>query len=255
MPINLEQLLKLEGKLGIDYVRYIVYQLLCALSYMHSAGIIHRDIKPANILINSSKLFLAIANKVDCDVKICDFGLARGINFEQDGRMSMYVQTRYYRAPEVALQHPDITPGIDLWSVGCVMAEMLLGKVLFKGENPIDQVKQIINLLGTPECIQNIGSSAGISFMKTLPNSLGVPLESVFRGVDPVAIDLMKRILTINPEDRISVENTLRHEFFEGLFAEEDIVEADKFNASYEDTYIAMECIKSECYHVRQFSN
>jgi p38 MAP kinase len=105
------------------------------LKYLHSAGVIHRDLKPGNILINDN-----------CDLKICDFGLAR----EQDHQMTGYVTTRYYRAPEIMLTWQKYSYAVDIWSVGCILAEMLLGKTLFAGKDHVHQFTLITEILGKP---------------------------------------------------------------------------------------------------------
>lgn len=115
------------------------------LKYLHSAGVIHRDLKPSNILVNEN-----------CDLKICDFGLAR----IQEPHMTGYVSTRYYRAPEIMLTWRKYNEKADIWSAGCIFAELLLGKPLFPGTNHINQFCVITDLLGNPpeEVINNITS-------------------------------------------------------------------------------------------------
>lgn len=105
------------------------------LKYVHSAGVIHRDLKPSNILINEN-----------CDLKICDFGLAR----LQKSQMTGYVSTRYYRAPEIMLTWRRYNEKVDIWSVACIFGEMLLGKPLLPGATHIDQFYMITELLGSP---------------------------------------------------------------------------------------------------------
>ena len=105
------------------------------LKYVHSAGVVHRDLKPSNILINEN-----------CDLKICDFGLAR----IQDPQMTGYVSTRYYRAPEIMLTWQKYDVEVDIWSAGCIFAEMLEGKPLFPGKDHVNQFSIITELLGTP---------------------------------------------------------------------------------------------------------
>lgn len=105
------------------------------LKYVHSAGVVHRDLKPSNILINEN-----------CDLKICDFGLAR----VKESQMTGYISTRYYRAPEVMLTWRRYNEKVDIWSAGCIFAEMLLGRPLFPGKNHIDQFCVITQLLGSP---------------------------------------------------------------------------------------------------------
>jgi p38 MAP kinase len=115
------------------------------LKYVHSAGVVHRDLKPSNILINEN-----------CDLKICDFGLAR----IQDPQMTGYVSTRYYRAPEIMLTWQKYDVEVDIWSAGCIFAEMLEGKPLFPGKDHVNQFSIITELLGTPpdDVIQTICS-------------------------------------------------------------------------------------------------
>ena len=95
--------------LSDDHVQYVAYQLLSGIAYMHASSIIHRDLKPSNILINKN-----------CDLKICDFGLARGVDDSRQQQLTEYVVTRWYRAPELLVENQDYTTAIDVWAVGCV---------------------------------------------------------------------------------------------------------------------------------------
>lgn len=112
-------------------------QILRGLKYVHSADVLHRDLKPSNLLLNAS-----------CDLKICDFGLARTNEVPSD--MTEYVVTRWYRAPELLLNAHSYTPAIDMWSVGCIIAEMLGRKPAFPGKDYLDQLKLIVRALGCP---------------------------------------------------------------------------------------------------------
>ncbi|GMF70866.1 unnamed protein product [Aspergillus oryzae] len=141
------------GPLEPQFVQYFAYQILVrvasapyidshdsdepqrGLKYLHSAGVVHRDIKPSNLVIDEN-----------CDLKICDFGLSR----PQDHRMTGYVSTRYYRAPEVMLTWQRYGVEVDIWSAGCVIAEMFNGKPLFPGQDPINQFYLILDVLGNP---------------------------------------------------------------------------------------------------------
>uniref|UniRef100_A0A8B9L5D5 mitogen-activated protein kinase n=1 Tax=Astyanax mexicanus TaxID=7994 RepID=A0A8B9L5D5_ASTMX len=134
MGTDLGKLMKME-RLTEDRVQYLVYQMLRGLKYIHAAGIIHRDLKPGNLAINE-----------ECELKILDFGLAR----QADSEMTGYVVTRWYRAPEVILSWMHYTQTVDIWSVGCIMAEMLMGKPLFKGNDHLDQLTEIMKITGTP---------------------------------------------------------------------------------------------------------
>ena len=137
METDLHRIIYSKQKLSIDHVQYFVYQLLRGLKYIHSADVIHRDLKPSNLLVNSN-----------CDLKICDFGLARGIHeaFAAEGKggtmlLTEYVVTRWYRAPEIMLACHEYSKPVDMWSVGCIFAELILRKPYFPGDDYIDQVR------------------------------------------------------------------------------------------------------------------
>lgn len=123
--------------LSDDHCQYFIYQTLRALKAMHSANVLHRDLKPSNLLLNAN-----------CDLKVCDFGLARSAASTDDnsGFMTEYVATRWYRAPEIMLTFKEYTKAIDVWSVGCILAEMLSGKPLFPGKDCTFQLCSIHNL-------------------------------------------------------------------------------------------------------------
>ena len=124
--------------LSDDHCQYFIYQTLRALKAMHSANVLHRDLKPSNLLLNAN-----------CDLKVCDFGLARSAASTEDnsGFMTEYVATRWYRAPEIMLTFKEYTKAIDVWSVGCILAEMLSGKPLFPGKDCRSSSEPTIDLL------------------------------------------------------------------------------------------------------------
>jgi Protein kinase domain len=140
METDLHRIIYSKQKLSMDHVQYFVYQVLRGLKYIHSCNVLHRDLKPSNLLVNSN-----------CDLKICDFGLARGIyddsnsmdeSTTQQGSLLLteYVVTRWYRAPEIMLACHQYSKPIDVWSVGCIFAELILRKPYFPGDDYIDQV-------------------------------------------------------------------------------------------------------------------
>lgn len=135
METDLHRIIYSKQKLSIDHAQYFIYQVLRGLKYIHSADVIHRDLKPSNLLVNSN-----------CDLKICDFGLARGINEAGvDGKtgtmlLTEYVVTRWYRAPEIMLACHEYSKPIDIWSVGCIFGELIQRKPYFPGDDYIDQV-------------------------------------------------------------------------------------------------------------------
>ncbi|XP_026104961.1 mitogen-activated protein kinase 14A isoform X3 [Carassius auratus] len=146
MGADLNNIVKCQ-KLTDDHVQFLIYQILRGLKYIHSADIIHRDLKPSNLAVNE-----------DCELKILDFGLAR----HTDDEMTGYVATRWYRAPEIMLNWMHYNMTVDIWSVGCIMAELLTGRTLFPGTDHIDQLKLIMLLVGTPgpELLMKISSES-----------------------------------------------------------------------------------------------
>ncbi|VDM22382.1 unnamed protein product [Hydatigera taeniaeformis] len=140
METDLYKFLKVQ-QLSREHTCYFLYQMLRGLKYIHSANVLHRDLKPSNILLNRM-----------CDLRICDFGLARIADpqCDQAGLLTEYVATRWYRAPEIMLTSKVYTKAIDLWSVGCILAEMYSNRVLFPGKHYIDQLKMILEVLGSP---------------------------------------------------------------------------------------------------------
>merc|ERR1711970_728496 len=126
MDTDLHQIIRSSQPLSDEHCQYFIYQLLRGLKYIHSANVLHRDLKPSNLLLNAN-----------CDLKVCDFGLARSAASTEDnqGFMTEYVATRWYRAPEIMLTFKEYTKAIDVWSVGCILAEMLSGKPLFPGKD------------------------------------------------------------------------------------------------------------------------
>ncbi|GBL52302.1 MAPK protein hog1 [Candidozyma auris] len=209
-----------------QFIQYFTYQILRGLKYVHSAGVIHRDLKPSNILINEN-----------CDLKICDFGLAR----VQDPQMTGYVSTRYYRAPEIMLTWQKYDTEVDLWSVGCILAEMIEGKPLFPGRDHVHQFSIITELLGSPppDVIETICSENTLRFVQSLPHREPIPFSERFANcthVEPEAIDLLSKMLIFDPKKRISAADALTHPYMEPYHdpTDEPICET-KFDWSFND--------------------
>ncbi|CAM9846176.1 unnamed protein product, partial [Discosporangium mesarthrocarpum] len=138
MESDLDRIIASEQLLTDQHFQYFLYQLMRGLKYIHSAKVLHRDLKPPNIVLNSN-----------CDLAICDFGLARGV--EHGGEeLTEYVQTRWYRAPELLCYSSTYDTAVDIWSVGCIFAEMLSRRPFFQGQNPVHQLKMIMDVLGCP---------------------------------------------------------------------------------------------------------
>ncbi|CAE8650386.1 unnamed protein product, partial [Polarella glacialis] len=177
--------------------------------------VIHRDLKPRNLLVNAN-----------CDLKICDFGLAR-VSFSKEFQtcpMTEYVCTRWYRAPEVLCSWLDYTTAIDIWSIGCIFAEMLERKPLFPGHNTQHQLQSIINFLGKPKAeeLGKIKNEKCRRFIESLPASSGKPLEEVFKDAKPSAIEFLVHTLRFDPEQRVPVTEALKLSYVSQLYCPED---------------------------------
>jgi len=177
---------------------------------MHSANIIHRDLKPSNLLLNK-----------DCTLKICDFGLARGYE-ETTTTLTEYVVTRWYRAPEVILNASHYTNALDVWSLGCIFAELLGRAPLFPGDDYLDQIKRTIAVLGTPtnDDMSFIGNDLARKYIRKLPKRNKQNLKKIFPKANPNAHSLLQKMLVFNPEKRYTVKNCLEHPYFEKLFVD-----------------------------------
>ncbi|KAK4692194.1 hypothetical protein P7C71_g4965, partial [Lecanoromycetidae sp. Uapishka_2] len=190
-------------------------QTLRALKAMHSANVLHRDLKPSNLLLNAN-----------CDLKVCDFGLARSAASTEDnsGFMTEYVATRWYRAPEIMLTFKEYTKAIDVWSVGCILAEMLNGKPLFPGKDYHHQLTLILDVLGTPtmEDYYGIKSRRAREYIRSLPFKKKIPMKAMFPKTSDLALDLLEKLLAFNPVKRITVEEALRHPYLEPYHDPED---------------------------------
>eukprot|EP00761_Pharyngomonas_kirbyi_P008854 gb/GECH01008866.1/.p1 GENE.gb/GECH01008866.1/~~gb/GECH01008866.1/.p1 ORF type:complete len:363 (+),score=68.03 gb/GECH01008866.1/:1-1089(+) len=224
MDTDLRQIVKSDQQLTDQHVQYFLYQILRGLKCIHSANVLHRDLKPGNLLLNA-----------DCELKICDFGLSRGVDFEVDPTLSTpYVATRWYRAPELLLQWETATRAMDMWSVGCIFAELLSRKVLFPGRNYLNQLDLILNVVGSPPIETLKGSEKAIRYMKRLPHQEGKPLETLFPDASEEAIDLLRKMLEFDPDKRITVENALEHPYMSGMHDPDDEPNAPSFNFSFE---------------------
>mmetsp|Transcript_25879 Transcript_25879/g.38225 ORF Transcript_25879/g.38225 Transcript_25879/m.38225 type:complete len:390 (+) Transcript_25879:397-1566(+) len=196
---------KSKISLPLMYVKLYLYQLSRALSHIHSLGICHRDIKPQNLLVNP-------ANQ---QLKLCDFGSAKAL-VKGEPNVS-YICSRYYRAPELIFGSTDYTTAIDIWSEGCVGAELLLGQPLFPGDSGVDQLVEIIKVLGTPtrEEISSMNSNY-IEFK--FPQIKGCQWRKVFRNKTPEeAMDFIASTLAYTPENRVKPLEGCAHSFFDEL--------------------------------------
>eukprot|EP01017_Pseudomicrothorax_dubius_P021801 TRINITY_DN2344_c0_g1_i1.p1 TRINITY_DN2344_c0_g1~~TRINITY_DN2344_c0_g1_i1.p1 ORF type:complete len:251 (-),score=40.03 TRINITY_DN2344_c0_g1_i1:84-836(-) len=239
METDLHRVIYSRQDLTDEHIQYFVYQILRGMYYMHSANVIHRDLKPSNLLLNKN-----------CDLKICDLGLARG--FEQENEFKTeYVVTRWYRAPEVILNASEYTKAIDVWSIGCIFAELLGRTPLFPGDDYLDQIQRIIAVLGTPNADQLsfIGNESAMKYVKSLPKRSTQQWQSLYPKANPVGMDLLSKMLTFNPDRRLTVEECLRHPYFESLHnPEEEPVCSEPFDWGWDNFEPTKEKLQSMVY-------
>ncbi|XP_058110176.1 mitogen-activated protein kinase 3-like [Magnolia sinica] len=206
MDTDLHHIIRSNQDLSEEHCQYFLYQLLRGLKYIHSANVIHRDLKPSNLLVNAN-----------CDLKICDFGLARPTS--ESEFMTEYVVTRWYRAPELLLSSSDYTAAIDVWSVGCIFMELVNKQPLFAGRDHVHQMRLLTELIGTPSETELgfIRNEEARRYIRSIPHHPPQPFARVFPHLHPLAIDLVERMLTFDPTRRITVEEALAHPYLARL--------------------------------------
>ena len=216
MEINLHSVIR-AGILQDIHKRYIIYQILRALKYMHSGLLLHRDLKPSNILLNA-----------DCSLKLCDFGLARSL-VECDGGtntgnstsnesvqvLTDYVATRWYRAPEILLGSHQYSTAVDVWSMGCILAEVLSSQPLFPGDSTMNQLERILEVTGEPtyQQMMSIKSKHTLTMCENLTIRPQKSYESMFPTAPSDAIDLLNKLLQFSPDQRISIDQAIKHPY------------------------------------------
>eukprot|EP01018_Ginkgo_biloba_P013244 Gb_15256 [translate_table: standard] len=207
MDTDLHKVIHSNQALTEEHCQYFLYQILRGLKYIHSANVLHRDLKPSNILVMNE----------NCDLKITDFGLAR-MTSETDF-MTEYVVTRWYRAPELLLARSNYTAAIDMWSVGCIIMELMNRRPLFPGRDQYHQLRLLTELIGTPTAadLDFIRNENAIKLLQRLPQHPRQSLATRFPHIHPLAIDLCEKMLTFDPTQRITVEEALAHPYLARL--------------------------------------
>ncbi|KAJ0250474.1 Mitogen-activated protein kinase 18 [Hirschfeldia incana] len=211
MESDLHQVIKANDDLTRDHHQFFLYQMLRALKFMHTANVYHRDLKPKNVLANANS-----------KLKVCDFGLAR-VAFNDTPTTVLwtdYVATRWYRAPELCGSFfTKYTPAIDIWSIGCIFAEVLIGKPLFPGKSISHQLELITDLLGTPkpETISGVRNDKARKYLSEMKKKDPVIFSQKFSRADPLAIRLLQRLLAFDPKDRPTAAEALADPYFKGL--------------------------------------
>ncbi|KAJ1704523.1 hypothetical protein LUZ63_004302 [Rhynchospora breviuscula] len=210
VPESLSGVLKhytsINQRIPLIFVKLYAYQIFRGLAFMHNVvGVCHRDVKPQNILVDP----------LTHQVKICDFGSAK-VLVKGEPNIS-YICSRYYRAPELIFGAEEYTTAIDVWSAGCVLAELLLGNPLFPGDSAVDQLVQIIRVLGTPTREEIKCMNPNYTEFK-FPQIKAHPWHKIFhKRMPPEAIDLTSRLLQYSPNFRYSALEACAHPFFDEL--------------------------------------
>ncbi|TID22603.1 hypothetical protein CANINC_003263 [Pichia inconspicua] len=213
LPCNLQTEIKRfylnKAILPENQIKIYTFQIARAMNYLHSFNICHRDIKPSNILVNPENLLL----------KICDFGSAKIL--ESDQPSVSYICSRYYRAPELIVGCQIYTTKIDIWGLGCVMGEMYMGKPVFQGQEPLLQLREITKLLGPPTdefIYQSNPQYTGPKYATKLYSSTPeIRFQKVFNNANPLAVDLLQKVLVYDPIERFAPRQIMAHNFFDEI--------------------------------------
>ncbi|KAI1719733.1 protein kinase domain-containing protein [Ditylenchus destructor] len=209
METDLHQIIHSTQKLTEQHNQYFLYQMLRGLKYLHSVGIVHRDIKPSNLLVNGN-----------CLLKLADFGMARSIEQcirEEGSIMTQYVSTRWYRAPELLFSLLDYDTKVDIWSAGCIFAEMIMRRQLFPGRDAAMQIKMIVCYLGSPD--QDVMNRISSELVKVWIEKCGVrvalPWTTILPKATAKAADLIDKMMQVAPWKRCTAEDALSHPYLD----------------------------------------
>ncbi|CAE8591969.1 unnamed protein product [Polarella glacialis] len=212
MHLDLHRVIYSKMKLSESHSQAFICQILRGLKYLHSAGVAHRDLKPSNVLVNK-----------DCTLRIADFGLARGRTNDEE-ELTDYVVTRWYRAPELMLLPSGYFEAVDLWSVGCIHAELLAREPLFPGKDHLDMLRRIASALGfsiehdlawVPE--KDMLQVHGMARTLKLPEQPDMPLEARLPNATENCLDLLRKLLDKVPVRRISAAGAIAHPYLAHL--------------------------------------
>lgn len=213
---NLLEVLETQSQgLDTELVRVYILQLVRAIHWCHSHEVVHRDIKPENLLINTRSNTL----------KLCDFGFARVLSAQQPQDLTDYVATRWYRAPELLLGSTSYGFGVDLWAIGCIMGEISDGQPLFPGESEVDQLYIVQKIIGplTTEHQELFMANPRFAGLKFPDMSKPETLQKKYMGkLSKRALNFMKVLLSMDPNDRPTSASCLSDGYFEGLVVNQE---------------------------------
>jgi len=252
MDTDLHRVIQSPQRLSDQHVQFLIFQLLSAVYYLESCHVIHRDLKPSNILVNAA-----------CELRVCDFGLARGLEDSNDDPITVYVVTRWYRAPELLLGADEYTSAIDMWSVGCILAELIGRKPLFPGDDYLQQIGLIVDVLGAPSAddLKHVKESAGARFLSSghLKDKPPVPLHQVSQlaHASEEALDLLKGLLAFAPDKRTSSADALKHPYLKAYHGQQQQTSPEVFHTNdiREPTRAALrEAIMAEVKNYRRYA-
>uniref|UniRef100_A0A8C9PUC5 Mitogen-activated protein kinase 15 n=1 Tax=Spermophilus dauricus TaxID=99837 RepID=A0A8C9PUC5_SPEDA len=232
MDTDLNAVIRKGSVLEDTHKRFVFYQLLQATRFLHSGHVIHRDQKPSNVLLDAN-----------CRVKLCDFGLARSLSNlpegPEGGALTEYVATRWYRAPEVLLSSPWYTLGVDMWSLGCILGEMLRGQPLFPGTSTVHQLELILETIPLPteEDLRALGAGYSCTLLHLLGSRPQQSLDDILPPDTPRdALDLLRKLLVFAPSKRLSAAQALQHPYVRREGSGEEVwlpeLERDQLSAS-----------------------
>lgn len=237
MDTDLNRIINSKQLLTIDHIKYFMYMILHGLQYLHSANIVHYDLKPANIVLNANS-----------DFKLTGLHSAKGIHHDLRN-FPEYIVATWYRAPEVLYSPGFLMCENDLWSAGCIMAELMIRRPLFSCGDPMSTYRMYIEVLGTPteEDMEYLNPEVK-QFIRSLPYRERIDWKILMPKATEEAIDLLDKIFKFNPKDRIKAEECLKHPFFE-MYEESEVTNCiGVFDWSFENVEASREVYERMIY-------